>query len=89
MGDQLFAVVFKRRMESRTKSGAKKVKWERGYRAAVAEDDNIKDIYTKLADKEPEWQALDIIPTEDISEPSNYDRGHRLYGCLLYTSRCV
>ena len=80
MGDQLFAVVFKRRMESRTKSGAKKVKWERGYRAAVAEDDNIKDIYTKLADKEPEWQALDIIPTEDISEPSNYDRGHRLYG---------
>lgn len=84
MGDQLFAIAFKRRIESRTKSGLKKVKWERGYRAAIATDDNIKDVQSKLEAKEPEWDALDIIPTESISQPSNYDRGHRLYGMLRW-----
>jgi adenine-specific DNA methylase len=41
MGDQLFAIVFKRRIETRTKSGKRgKDKWERGYRAPRLEDDN-------------------------------------------------
>ncbi len=27
-----------------------------------------------------EWEKGNVIPTEDLSEISNYDRGHRLYG---------
>ena len=28
----------------------------------------------------PEWEARNIVPSEEIGELSNYDRGHRLYG---------
>ena len=40
MGDQLYAVVFKRRVEYLTKTGKRRWKWERCYRAPRAEDDN-------------------------------------------------
>ncbi len=33
-----------------------------------------------LAKKKPVWIAKNVIPTEEISDVSNYDRGHRLYG---------
>jgi putative DNA methylase len=81
MGEQLTAVAFKRRIETRTKSGKRgSDKWQRGYRAPRPEDDNSELIARKLAEKLPEWEALDIIPTEKIGDPSNYDRGHRMYG---------
>jgi putative DNA methylase len=38
-----------------------------------------------------EWQQAGILPTEDIPAPSNYDRGHRMYGRYtwldMFTSR--
>ena len=41
MGEQLFAVVYRRRVETRTKSGKRgRDKWVRGYRAPRPEDDN-------------------------------------------------
>jgi putative DNA methylase len=81
MGEQLFAVVFKRRVESRTKSGKRgKDKWVRGYRAPRPEDDNSAAIQAHLSEKMPEWEALDLVPSEPIPELSNYERGHKLYG---------
>jgi putative DNA methylase len=66
MGEQLFAVVYKRRLPTEyTKTGkAKKDKWERGYRAPRPEDDNSAAIEAALAEKLPEWEALDLVPNE-------------------------
>ena len=84
MGEQLFAVVYKRRVETRTKSGKRgRDKWVRGYRAPRAEDDNAADIRERLAEKLPEWDALDIVPSERFPEVSNDDRPIQ-YGMPLW-----
>lgn len=81
MGEQLYAVVYKRRTwTTTTKTGKKREKWIRGYRAPRPEDDVSDLIAERLAEKLPEWEALDLIPTEAIGDLSNYDRGHRMYG---------
>ena len=66
IGEQLFAVVYKRRQPGKIlKSGKRgRDKWVRGYRAPRPEDDNDADIRTKLAEKLSEWEALDIVPSE-------------------------
>lgn len=80
MGEQLFAIVFKRSVKSKTKTGKERIKWERGYRSPRPEDDNSGIVRSKLEEKIPEWESLDVIPSEDIGSISNYDRGHRMYG---------
>ena len=82
MGEQLYAVVYKKRTQGKLlKSGKRgKERWVRGYRAPVIEDDNSAEIAARLAGKLPEWEALDMVPTESIGLLSNYDRGHKLYG---------
>jgi len=79
MGEQLYAVVFKRRIETRTKAGKRgKDKWERGYRAPQPQDDNSAQVAAALAEKLPEWLALDVVPTEELpaglktTEPLRY-----------------
>ena len=69
MGEQLFTVVYKKRFEKRLKSGKRgKDKWVRGYRAPRPEDDNGAEIKARLAEKLPEWEALDIVPSETIPD---------------------
>ena len=69
MGEQLFAVVYKTRVEKRLKSGKRgKDKWVRGYRAPRPEDDNSTEIQARLAEKLPEWEALDLVPSEVIPD---------------------
>lgn len=80
MGEQLFAVVFKRRTVSKTKAGKDKVNWERGFRPPRAEDDNSAFIKQQLEEKLSDWEADGIVPTEQITDPTNYERGHRMYG---------
>ncbi len=80
MGEQLYAVVFKKRVPGkRLKSGKRgKDRWVRGYRAPRAEDDNGADIAARLEAKLPEWEAFDIVPSERIpdgnktTEPQRY-----------------
>ena len=84
MGEQLFAVVYRRRVETRTKSGKRgRDKWVRGYRAPRPEDDNSAAIRAKLAEKLPEWEALDIVPSERFPEDSNDTRPIQ-YGMPLW-----
>ena len=66
------------------KSGKRgKDRWVRGYRAPVPEDDNTADISGQLAEKLPEWEALDMVPSEKFPEVSNDDRPIQ-YGMPLW-----
>ena len=84
MGEQLYAIVYKRRTETRTKAGKRgRDKWVRGYRAPRPEDDNSVAISETLAEKLPEWEAFDIVPNERFPEDSNDDRPIQ-YGMPLW-----
>ena len=88
MGEQLFAVVYKQRVVSAGKVGKSgkrgkpREKWVRGYRSPRSEDDNSAQVEARLAEKMPEWNALEIMPTEAIpagnktSEPLRYGMAH-------------
>jgi putative DNA methylase len=80
MREQLYAVALKRRSTVQSKTGKTRDKWENAYRSVEATDDNLSFIQTWLNGRAEGWQALDVLPTEKIGDPSNYDRGHRLYG---------
>ena len=74
MGEQLYTVVYKRRVTTKTKTGKPREKWERGYRAPPPEDDVSAFVRERLAEKLPEWEALDIVPTEAVPDDINDDR---------------
>jgi adenine-specific DNA methylase len=83
MGEQLYAVVYKRRVQTKTKSGKIRYKWIRDYRATRPEDDNSSAVIGYLNEKIPEWEALDIIPTEQFPSDANDDRPIQ-YGMPLW-----
>ena len=83
MGEQLYAVVYKERVLTRTKTGKTREKWIRRYRTSRPEDDNSARIEEALAEKLPEWEALDIVPSERFPEVSNDDRPIQ-YGMPLW-----
>ena len=78
MGEQLYAVVFKRRIEVKTKTGKKREKWQRSYRAPRLEDDIGTAVAERLAEKMPEWEAHDFVPTEEYGEM--YSDRSKIYG---------
>lgn len=84
MGEQLYVVVYKRRtIVGQTKSGRKKEKWVRGYRAPRREDDVSEKVRARLAERMPEWEAMDIIPSELVPAETNDDRPIQ-YGMPLW-----
>ncbi len=84
MGEQLYAVVYKRRVPRRLKSGKRgKDKWVRGYRAPRPEDDNGAAVRARLAGKLPEWEAFDIVPGESIPDGNKTVEPQR-YGMPLW-----
>ena len=84
MGEQLYAVVYKKRIPRVLKSGKQgKDKWVRGYRAPRPEDDNGAEIAARLAEKMPEWEAFDIVPGERIPDGNKTTEPQR-YGMTLW-----
>ena len=83
MGDQLYAVVYKERVRTNTKTGRIRENWVRRYRAPRPEDDNAAEIGARLAAKLPEWEAFDIVPSERFPADSNDDRPIQ-YGMPLW-----
>lgn len=83
MGDQLFAVVYKRQIITKTKTGKNKIKWVRGYRAPGDTDDNGAEIAAQLAEKIAEWEAVDSIPIEAVPEGNKTDEARR-YGTDIW-----
>ena len=78
MGQQLYAVVYKRRVEYRTKAGKRRWKWERDFRVPRSEDDDAAAVAARLDGKLAEWEAFDYVPSERIpdgaktAEPQRY-----------------
>jgi adenine-specific DNA methylase len=85
MGEQLYTIVYKENWAEPGEIGGIRTKWIRGFRAPEEKDDNSSFVSERLAAKLPEWEANDILPTEDIDDLSNYDRGHRLYGVYKWS----
>lgn len=81
MGEQLFTIVYKERILSKTKTGKVREKWSRGYRAPQLTDNIDDKIAAALAEKLPAWEALDLVPSEMI------DQGHKTDEPLRYGFR--
>jgi putative DNA methylase len=80
MGDQLFTIVYKRRIAPMKKGRAK---WAKEYRAPKTNDFNSVHVSERLAQKLPEWDALDIVPNEKFPDDANDDRPIQ-YGMPLW-----
>lgn len=68
MGEQLFAIVYKERVTTYTKTGKPRDKWERGYRSPCVSDDIQSVLDQHLEEKISEWETLDLFPTELMPE---------------------
>jgi adenine-specific DNA methylase len=78
MGAQLYAIVYRRRILTKTRTGRPKEKWVREFRNAMPEDVLAAGVDEALSQKIAEWEVLGYIPTEDIpaglktAEPIRY-----------------
>lgn len=84
LGEQLYAVVYKQKIQTVTKSGKPgRDKWIRGYRAPEARDNVFDEVKTRLEEKLPYWEAMDMIPIEAIPEGNKTDEPRR-YGATTW-----
>ncbi len=74
LGEQLYAIVYRERLATVTKGGKSRVKWERGFRAPGPEEGDLVAIREALAERMPELEALDLVPSEPFPPASSDDR---------------
>ena len=82
MDEQLYAVAYKKRVPYLTKTGRRREKWIKEYRAPKPADDNSEFVQARLEEKLAEWDAYDIIPTERF--PHGSDNRPIEYGMPLW-----
>ena len=82
MGEQMYAVAYKKRVPYLTKAGRRREKWIKEYRAPKPADDNSEFVQARLEEKLAEWDAYDIIPTERF--PHGSDNRPIEYGMPLW-----
>ena len=84
MGEQLFTVVYKRRVPTMLKSGKPgRDRWVREFRAPQTADDNGAAIRLLLDEHLPEWEIFDTVPSERFPNTANDDRPIQ-YGMPLW-----
>ena len=85
LGEQLYAVVYKQKIQTVTKAGKPgRDKWVRGYRAPEERDNVFDEIRTRLEEKLPYWEAMDMVPIEAVPSGYNTDQAIR-YGIYKWT----
>ena len=83
-GDQLYAIVYKRKIVvGHTKGGKEKTKWVREFRTPSTSDDNLSVVSERVAQKLPDWEAGNVVPTERFPEDANDSRPTQ-YGVVLW-----
>ncbi len=85
MGQQLYAIVYKREVAVTGKIGRRRVKMERGFRAPRPEDDVEAQVQAALTAKMPEWQTKGIVPDEEIL-PGQKTEEPRRFGMQTWES---
>ncbi len=70
MGEQLYAVPYKKRVPYLTKARKRSEKWIKEYREPKPEDDSSKFVQARLEEKLAEWDVRDVIPDERIPHGS-------------------
>ena len=83
MGEQMYAIEYKKQISLPSKSGRRRDKWIKKYRAPKPADDNSEFVQTKLEEKLAEWDAHDLIPDERIPHGSKTKEAIR-YGASYW-----
>jgi putative DNA methylase len=84
MSEQLMAVAIKKPVQHAAGRKGRKASWEQLFRSPSEGDLDLQSIRDLLLAKLPEWEALDLIPSEAIPEGSKTDEALR-YGFAKWT----
>lgn len=82
MGEQLYAVIYKKLLLTQTKSGKRSRKWVKDFRSPESEDYDEKLIQHILTKKLQKWDTHDTIPSEKF--PVGTDNRPIEYGMPLW-----
>ena len=68
MGEQLFSVVYKKRVWTKLKSGKARERWVRDYRPPRPDDDTRAEVQARKEEKLLDWEVFDMVPSESYDD---------------------